>query len=139
MNRHQRMVQRKLQSGRLIDRKILEISERIASLISQATAMNVNLSDMPGNPNRNIHKMEDVVVHICDMKADAEHELNRLLSVQKELYSYIDQVSDHYGRIVLERRYIRAESWEAIAKEIGYSIRSAQRIHDKALDEIQIE
>ena len=139
LNQHQRAVQRRLQAARNVDQKIIAMGERIAKLRSQATAMNVNFSDMPGSPNRNLHKMEDSVIEICDMETAAEIELKHLVALKREAYSYIYQVQDYEGQIILERRYIDAQSWETISQTAGYSTRSVRRIHDKALDEINLE
>ena len=139
LNQHQREVQRRLQAARNVDQSINLMNERIARLKTQAISMNMNLSDMPSSPNRNLHKLEDLVVDICDMEVAAENELKRLVSLKKEAYSYIYQVQDHIGQILLERRYINDESCETISKEVGYSIRNVRRTHDRAIDKIKIE
>ena len=138
LNQHQRMVQRKLQAGQRVNGRIRKILADISELENMAISSNSNISDMPANPNRNIHRMEDMVVQICDMKMSAEKELKRLLNIKAELQSYIYQVPDPTGQTILERRYFDGQTWTDIAHETGYSVRSVQRLHDRSIDQIRI-
>ena len=138
LNQHQREVQRKLQSACQIDKKIERVLDQLTIIRNQGTAMNVRISDMPGNPNRNIHMMEDSVIQAYEMEEAAARELKRLFTVKAEVQSYIYQVEDIRGQIILERRYLMDEKWENIAESVGCSIRNTQRVHDMALNQIQI-
>ena len=138
LNQHQKMVQRKLQVGQRVNGRIRKILADIHELENMAVSTNPNISDMPANPNRNIHRMEDMVVQICDMKMSAEKELKRLLNIKAEVQSYIYQVPDPTAQTILERRYFDGQTWADIAHETGYSVRSVQRLHDRSIDQIRI-
>ena len=138
MNEHQRAVRLKLESVQRLSRIARAKIQQIGELRNLATTINVNLSDMPGSPNRNIHKMEDAVVKICDIQEEAVGDVNKYLDARREVKSYIDQVSDSQAQYILECRYLSFESWEDIANELGYSLRNIQRIVHDAIDQIQI-
>ena len=139
LNQHQIAVQRKLQAACRVDEKIRRMIDRIAVIRNQSLAMKANISDMPGSPNRNIHMMEDSVIQAYEMEAVAEKELKHLFSIKAEVQSYIYQVEDLRGQIILEHRYLLDETWETIAEETGCSIRTVRRIHDIAIDQIVIQ
>lgn len=138
LNQHQRMVQRRLQKARGVDEGIRRIHQRIEELRSLAASMGVKISDMPGNPNRNLHGMEDTVVRFCDMEKGLREELDSLMAIRAETLSYIRQVPDSFGRMVLERRYLDYDTWESISASMGRSVRTIQRIHDRSLEDIRI-
>ena len=51
-----------------IDRSINSKLEQVASLHELATKATTLMSDMPGSPNRNIHKMEDAIVKMVELE-----------------------------------------------------------------------
>ena len=102
------------------------------------SSKNTNLSDMPGNPNRNIHKMEDTVIKICDIQEEAADYVLQFLDAWKEVRNCIEQVPDSKAQYILECRYLSFEDWEDIAAELGYTVRNVQRIVHEAIDQITI-
>ena len=55
-----------LEQAYRIDQRINCKIEQVSSLHSLATKANSTLTDMPGSPNRNIHRMEDIIVKIVE-------------------------------------------------------------------------
>ena len=51
------------------------------SLNDLATQATSNISDMPGSPNRNIHKLEDAIVRIVDLQNEIGSDVNSLLEI----------------------------------------------------------
>lgn len=51
----------------------------------------------------------------------------------------IEGVSTAEGRRVLELRHLERREWSAIARELGYDVRQAQRIHRRALSDVQAQ
>ena len=50
-----------------IDQRINSKLAQVASLNDLATKATSVFNDMPGRPNRNIHKMEDAILKIIDL------------------------------------------------------------------------
>lgn len=117
-----------------IDRCINSGLEQIASLRGLAVKATQTFSDMPGSPNRNIHKTEDIILKIVDMEDDLKRSMERLVDLKAEIMSVIAKVEDAEYRTLLELRYLCFKTWEQIAVEMGYELRWVYRLHQKALD-----
>lgn len=112
--------------------------QQIAALNDLATRVTSNISDMPGSPNRNIHKLEDAIVRIVDLQNEIGSDVNSLLEIKSQIVESIKQVTDPEGQVVLEERYLCYAKWEDIASELGYTVRQIFRVHDAALKEIVV-
>ena len=138
MNQHQTLVKNELMKAFRIEQDINNKMEQIVSLRELATKASNVLSDMPGSPNRNIHKTEDIIVKFIGMEEELKKEIDSLLGTKQYVKDLIGQVTDREGRIILEERYLQYDKWEEIAGEMGYTVRQIFRIHDVALMEISI-
>ena len=138
MNQHQTLVKNELMKAFRIEQDINNKMEQIVSLRELATKASSVLSDMPGSPNRNIHKTEDIIVKFIGMEEELKKEINSLLGTKQFVKDLISQVTDREGRIILEERYLQYDKWEEIAGEMGYTVRQIFRIHDAALMEIKL-
>lgn len=58
------------------------------------------------------------------------------LRICNEIRALIDQVPGIEGQI-LRSRYINCDVWEQIAEQLYFSTQHVQRLHKKALDELQ--
>lgn len=94
------------------------------------------MSDMPGSPNRNIHKMEDAIVKIIALEDEINSDIHELISLKADITHMIKRVSNRAERTILEKRYLCFDTWEQISVDMGYSIQHTFRLHDKALKEI---
>lgn len=55
------------------------------------------------------------------------------------MWDAMDALSDPTAQAIIEMRYMLGWTWPKIAHEINYSERQAQRIHNKAIEEIKFE
>lgn len=94
------------------------------------------MSDMPGSPNRNIHKMENAIIKIVDLEDEINSDINELISLKADITHMIKRVTNRQERTILEKRYLCFDTWEQISVDMGYSIQHTFRLHDKALREI---
>lgn len=120
-----------------IDDDINSKLEQIASLRELATKATTVISDMPGSPNRNLHKMEDVIVKLTDLEAELNEDINRLATMKVDITRMIKRVTNRQERNVLEKRYLCYKTWEQISVDMGYSIQHTFRIHDLGLKKIE--
>ena len=119
-----------------IDNDINSKLEQVASLRDLATKATTTISDMPGSPNRNIHKMENAIVKIVDLEDEINSDINELISLKADITHMIKRVTNRQERTILEKRYLCFDTWEQISVDMGYSIQHTFRLHDKALREI---
>lgn len=127
-----------LEQAYRIDQRINSKIEQVASLHSLATKANSTLTDMPGSPNRNIHRMEDIIVKIVDLENEINHDIDTLVELKTEIMQVIKQVSDLELQTLLEQRYLNFRTWEQIAVDMGYNVRHLYRMHDKALKAVKV-
>lgn len=138
MNRQQTAAKNYLMRAYRVDQRIENKLERIALLNDLATKATVTYSDMPGSPNRNIHKMEDVIVKIIDIKTEIHADMLELVDLKKEIMDSIKKVEDPELQLILELRYMSYMGWEKIAGELGYGIDNVFKLHRKALDFVEV-
>lgn len=119
-----------------IDNDINSKLEQVAALRELATKATSTISDMPGSPNRNIHKMEDAIVKLTDLEAELNADINELASLKVDITHVIKKVDGRQERNVLEKRYLCYETWEQISVDMGYSIQHTFRIHDRGLQKV---
>ena len=125
-----------LEQAYRIDQRINSKIEQVASLHNLATKANSTLTDMPGSPNRNIHRMEDIIVKIVDLENDINQDIDMLVDLKTEIMQVIKKVDDLELQTLLEKRYLNFRTWEQIAVDMGYNVRHLYRMHDKALKEV---
>ena len=127
-----------LKQARYLDERINMKIEQVASLHSLATKATSTLSDMPGSPTRNTHRMEDIIIKILMLENEINVDIDKLVDLKNEILSVIKGVDDSDSRLILEKRYINLETWEDIAAELNTSAPNIYRLHDKALRKISI-
>lgn len=138
MNRQQTAAKNYLMGAYRVDQRIENKLEQIQLLNDLAAKATVTYSDMPGSPNRNVHKMEDVLVKIIDIKTEINADMLELVDLKKETMDCIKQVDDPELQLILELRYLNYVGWEQIAGDLGYGIDNVFRLHRKALDFIEV-
>ena len=119
-----------------IDNDINSKLEQVAALRELAIKATSTISDMPGSPNRNIHKMEDAIIKLTDLEAELNADINELASLKINITHVIKNVDSRQERNVLEKRYLCYETWEQISVDMGYSIQHTFRIHDEGLKKV---
>ena len=121
-----------------IDARINSKLEQVANMRDLLTWTNAVLSDMPGNPNRDRSSLEEAVVKIVDMENEINSDIDRLVSLKREIMRAIKAVGNVEYRMLLELRFLCFKTWEEIAVELGYSIRQTYRLRDDAIDSVSI-
>ena len=138
MNEQQSAVKNYLSKAYQVELRIDDRVAMIQSLRDLAVKAGPTASDMPGSPNRNIRRMEDIIVKITDQENELRDEIDRLLDLRKSIHDLIAQVDVPEQQVVLEQRYLRYLGWDEISGNIGVCRRQVYRIHDAGLEKIKI-
>ena len=138
MNEQQSAVKNYLSKAYQVELRIDDRVAMIQSLRDLAVKAGPTVSDMPGSPNRNIRRMEDIIVKITDQENELRDEIDRLLDLRKSIHDLIAQVDVPEQQVVLEQRYLRYLGWDEISGNIGVCRRQVYRIHDAGLEKIKI-
>jgi len=81
---------------------------------------------------------EPAARQICALNEEINREVEALVRTRGEIVHAIADVWDPACRRVLECRYLDGCSWQETADQMHYSLMQTQRIHKRALEEVQI-
>ncbi|MFA5576909.1 MAG: DUF1492 domain-containing protein [Tissierellaceae bacterium] len=76
-------------------------------------------------------------VYPLDLENEVNTDIDKLISFKKEIIENINQADDYTLRLVLAMRYINHKSWEDIADDLLYDVRTIYRFHKQGLKEIE--
>ncbi len=127
-----------LKQARYLDERINTKIAQVSSLHDLATKATATLSDMPGSPTRNTHRMEDIIIKILMLENEINSDIDHLVDLKESILAVINAVDDEACRLLLEKRYLNLESWEDIAAEMCTGVDNIYRLHNKALKKIPI-
>lgn len=129
-------VKQYLRQARYLDERINTKIVQVSSLHDLATKATSTLSDMPGSPTRNTHRMEDIIIKILMLENEINADIDSLVDLKDEILSVIKAVDDEECRLLLGKRYLNFEQWEDIAVEMCTGVKNIYRLHEKALGKI---
>lgn len=127
-----------LKQARYLDERINTKIAQVASLHELATKATATLTDMPGSPTRNTHRMEDIIIKILMLENEINADIDQLVDLKDEILGVIRAIDDEECRLLLEKRYLNFERWEDIALEMCTGEKNIYRLHDKALKMITV-
>lgn len=120
-----------------IDRKIQSKCDEKSVWMSRATKITPTYSDMPkGGQQEN--KIETAIEKIMKIDAEINTEIDEYIQVKAEVKSVISSIPNDLYREVLERKYVKGETFEQIAYEMNYTYRNVCYLHGKALNLVNI-
>jgi len=120
-----------------IDQRISSKIEQVKELHILATKATSTVSDMPGSPTRNIHRMEYVIVKIVDLEDEINSDISDLVDLKAEITGVIKSINNVEFRTLLEFRYLCYRPWEQIAVDLGYSIDNVFKKHRQAVKAVE--
>lgn len=121
-----------------IDQRINSKLEQIESLRTLLTKTSSTLSDMPKNPNKSHSRTEDIIIRIMMIEDEIKHDIEKLVTLKKEVSDAINAVEPMECRMLLELRYLCFHTWEDIAAEMNYTVRNVHLLHSKALGLVHV-
>jgi len=116
----------------LIDAKI-EQAQSLRELAQKATSV---ISGKQPSGEKNIHRMEDIIVKMVDLENEINADVDALVDLKSEIGSAVKSLENPDYRIVLELRYLCFKTWDEIAACMHYALRNVHYIHGRALKEI---
>jgi len=122
-----------------IDQRINSKIEQVQSLRDLAEKASATLSDVPPSKGtRNVNRMEDVIAKMMDMESEISADMKRLLNLKHEIVTVINCVESPELQTLLELRYLCFKTWEQIAVVLHFDLRWVHRLHNRALNEIEL-
>ena len=121
-----------------LDKRINSKLEQVESLNALATKATSTLSDMPKSPSRGTSKLEDTIVKIIDLQEEINRDIDKLVDLKSEMECVLKNIKDSQTRIIFEKRYLCYKNWEDIALDMNLNVRHIHRIHNRGLEEIEM-
>lgn len=120
-----------------LDHRIDSKIDQLESLNSLARKCTATLSGMPHSPNHGASTMAEVVAKIVDLQAEINADIDALVDLKREMVAVIKAIPNDEYQTVLEKRYLCFQKWEEIAVSMHFSIQYANRVHERALKELE--
>lgn len=90
-----------------------------------------------GDPDAREGKRVLTDLHATEQQID--YMAGKMANEVSSIFTAINKLDDPTAQAIIEMRYMLGWTWPQIAHEINYSERQAQRIHNKAIEEIKFE
>lgn len=119
-----------------LDKQIDIKLEEIDRMHMLATKCSQSFSLVPPSGSHDNHRLESILVKICDYQHEVDGDIDRMIAMKKEIEAVIELVPQQSFRSLLKMRYVHFMTWEMIAVQMNLSIRSVYRVHGKALVEV---
>lgn len=107
--------------------------EQVAALKNLTTKCNVTLDSMPNNSSKEGLTTAATGCIISALQEEINTDIDRLVSLEREIMTAIEDIENADCRKLLENRYLCFMSWKQIAIQMNYSIGNVFKIHKKAL------
>ena len=80
----------------------------------------------------------NIVYKIIELENAINADIEKMISLKFEIRTVISNVLDNEERLILHKRYLKFETWEEICDSLSLSLRTVQRIHASALNNVVI-
>ena len=127
-----------LEQARYLDQMIDSKFMEAESLRSLATKVTATYSDTPHTTTPDNHRLEKILTSIADLENEIDEDIDRFVTLKKEIKDVIGEVKNVKFRTLLEMRYLSQMTWEQIAVKLGYDLRYTHKIHGRALQKISV-
>jgi hypothetical protein len=112
--------------------RLYEEKERLTSIRDKITQ---TLSDMPKGSNGDKSNVADSII---ELDYQIEYEVAKWIRTGDRIKNIMESVQDDNLKLLLRYRYINNMKFEEIAVKMGYCWKQIHRLHNNALNAIEI-
>ena len=125
--------------------QLFTLDQQIESHRQELYALRRLSKDLVSNPYEPLsptnrpgdEKAIDVLEKILALEKQILQEIDQRITLQTDIHTAIERVSDGKERLLLRYRYIDFLKWEEIADKMNFSLRNIHRLHSRALSGLQ--
>lgn len=125
-----------LNQYKLLEDRIKDKEYELEKLRHLSTSIASPNFDIKVTKSRNYDNLGDIISAIFDLTKEIANQKLDLLKLQLNISVLINNIENQEYKRLLELRYIKCDKWENIADDMGYSLKSVHRIHNRALENI---
>lgn len=122
----------------LSDMHLEQIKQRIDELEQEKVKITKETSGMPGSPNRDIEGFTKTVNKIYDLNLLYVQQMETIADYRIQAAELIQTLTDPVQQMILEMRYLEFKQFKVIASQMGYTKRQVLRIHDNAINTLDM-
>ena len=115
-----------------------ELQRELADIqVEYNTLQAITYNDAPASPD-NAHDLSAFIIRKDKQISEALYQINRIIDSYQEIERAVRRVTDLEEQDILRLKHMKRYDWKRVAKEMGYSVRQAQRVHGRALEHFEI-
>ena len=123
-------------------RQLRQINKRIDTQLEQVEQLRAMAEKITTNHDhakaRGRHdKMAETVAKMVDLQQKINNDIDKYIDLKADIIKGIEKIEQADYWQILTLRYQKYESWENIAKTLGYTERWIFTLHGRALQEFQ--
>lgn len=119
-------------------RRVELLETRIGYRIDSIEARGVTYEErIPASRDYSGSSVENIVMAISGLEDELREAEQAYADARVAVSDLVASLEDVNQQAVVTRRYVKGESWEKIAQDMGMSVRKVQRLHGKALPLLQ--
>ena len=122
----------------VLSRRVRALRERRDSLRELSDATGGGLSDVKVQTSPAHDQLGDRIALMMDLDNVLDQEIVRLLYMEMRVTEAINRLEKPEHRLIMYERYVNLKRWEDIAADNCYSWRAVHKIHQKALECIEV-
>lgn len=122
-----------LKQVRMLDMKINQRIEERKYLSERAVSTGVFMDPNKVQRTSRSSGMEDLIVKYLEIEKEIDDTIDEYVNLKHKIIGEIQQLDNVQHVDCLVQRYIEGRSFEAIASDMGYSVRRVFQIHGDAL------
>ena len=112
--------------------------EELESLRSLAESVSGDMTQERVQISVTGDKIVNIISKIVDLENEIHDEIEELIDLKKVIRDTINKLENVNEKLVLKYRYLMFFQWDEICDKLNYSKRQIGRIHDSALENIEI-
>ena len=120
-----------------LDQRINSKMEQLKHLKSLSQRVTAAYGTETVSHSRNVDMMASAIIRIAEAEAALDEQIDRLVSVRKEIREVIDLVADPDCRILLEMRYLGMKPWSEISSKLELGRTRLYTLHITALKMVE--
>ncbi len=129
-------IKEELYEMRELDQRVAALGVMIADLRNTLTA--IDYSEVRVQASKVNADLSELVAKIDEYRDELDAEVNQLLEMRRRLRKELAEIlSGRQLQVIMLRYFCSNSSWASIAGTLGCSYQNAQRIHDRAIANIE--
>lgn len=112
--------------------------EELETLRSLSESISGDMTQERVQTSASNDKLVNIISRIVDLENEIHDEIAQLIELKKQIRDVINQLEDVNEKLVLKYRYLMFFRWEDIYDKLNYSARQTHRIHDSALEKVEL-